>query len=66
MQSQPQKPEPLLASIPETGHQLRVGRTKIYELINSGELETVKIDKRHLVVQDSIKRLVERLAQKAA
>ncbi len=58
--------QPLLVSIPETGHQLGVGRTKVYGLIDEGELETIHIGDRHLVIQASIKRLVERLAQQAA
>ena len=66
MQPQPETNPPILASIPETGHQLRVGRTKVYELIGRGELETVKIDKRRLVVRASIGRLIERLAKRAA
>jgi excisionase family DNA binding protein len=65
MQTQSQKSEPILASIPETGHQLRVGRTKVYELMDDGELEWVKIGDRRLVVQESIKRLVQRLLQAA-
>jgi hypothetical protein len=66
MQSQPQNPEPLLDSIRETGRLLNVGRTKVYDLIGTGELETVHIDKRHLVVRESTKRLVKRRAQTAA
>ena len=57
---------PALASIKETGVELRVGRTKVYELINDGDLETVKIGRRHLIVHASIGRLIVRLAQQKA
>ncbi len=57
---------PALISIKEAAVELGVGRTKTYELIGNGELETVKIDKRHLVVHASIGRLIERLAKQAA
>ena len=44
--------QPLLVSIPETGHQLGVGRTKVYGLIDEGELDTVHIGDRHLVTAE--------------
>jgi excisionase family DNA binding protein len=36
-----------------------VGNTKGYELINSGELEAVKIGRSTRITWDSVKRLVE-------
>jgi hypothetical protein len=36
------------------------GRTKYYELIDSGELETILISRRRLVVIDSYRRMIER------
>ena len=57
---------PILVSIKEAATELGIGRTKTYELIGNGDLETVKIDKRHLVIHTSIGRLVDRLAQQAA
>ena len=56
---------PALASIKETGAELRVGRTKVYELIGNGDLETVKIGSRRLIIRPSIGRLIAHLAQKA-
>jgi excisionase family DNA binding protein len=41
--------EPVLISIKETANALGLGRTKIYELINDGKLETVKWGSRRLV-----------------
>ena len=52
---------PALVSIKEGAAELGVGRTKTYELIDDGELETVKIGRRHLIVYASIGRLVARL-----
>jgi excisionase family DNA binding protein len=49
--------EPICASINETARALGIGRTKIYELINAGRLETVKIGRRTLVRTDSIRAL---------
>ncbi|MCV0395920.1 MAG: helix-turn-helix domain-containing protein [Rhizobiaceae bacterium] len=45
--------EKLLASIPETGRALSVGRSTVYALISAGKLKTVKVGKRRLVLVDS-------------
>ena len=37
-----------------------IGRSKLYELIKSGEVETVKIGTATLVTMASLRRLVER------
>ena len=36
-----------------------LGRTRVYELIGSGELESITIGKRRLIVLDSYRRLIE-------
>ena len=41
-----------------------LGRTKIYELLGSGELDSILIGKRRLVIVESYRRLIER--QRAA
>jgi excisionase family DNA binding protein len=51
--------EPICTSINETARALGVGRTKIYELINAGQLETVKIGRRTLVRIASIRAIAE-------
>ncbi|MCC2663518.1 MAG: Helix-turn-helix domain [Geminicoccaceae bacterium] len=51
---------PLAHSITGACHQLGVGRTKVYELINRGDLETAKVDRRRLVTHRSIEALLER------
>ncbi|MGE0282955.1 MAG: helix-turn-helix domain-containing protein [Rhizobiaceae bacterium] len=50
----------LLMSIKNTVNALDVSRSKIYELIEKGELETAHIGRRRLVTVASAKRLVER------
>ena len=57
---------PALVSIKKGAAELGVGRTKTYELIDDGELETVKIGRHHLIVHASIGRLVARLRQQEA
>ena len=51
--------EPLFVSINQTAKALSIGRTSVYELINSGELDTKKMGRRRLVTVASIKRLAE-------
>jgi hypothetical protein len=41
-----------------------LGRTKIYELLGAGELDSILIGKRRLVIVESYRRLIER--QRAA
>lgn len=43
-----------------------LGVTKTYEMIDDGSLNSVKIGKRRLIVIDSYRRLLDRLATKAA
>ena len=51
--------EPFCLSINDTAHALGIGRTKIYELINAGQLETVKIGRRTLVRIASIRAIAK-------
>lgn len=57
--------EPVLVSIREAGHILGIGRSKIYELLGQGDLESVKLDGRRLVVMASIKELIQKLREAA-
>jgi excisionase family DNA binding protein len=50
-----------LHSVPVARRRLNVGLTKFYELINSGELRTVKIGARRLVSEDAIVEYIARL-----
>jgi excisionase family DNA binding protein len=47
--------ERLLVSIPEAAAALGCGRSKLYELIGEGRLETVTIGRRRLVRTDSVR-----------
>ena len=53
-------PAPLAHSINGACDQLGIGRTKVYELINRGELETAKVGRRRLVTHRSLEALLER------
>jgi excisionase family DNA binding protein len=52
--------ERLTVRIPTATEMTGIGRTKLYELIRSGEIETVKVGRCTLIVADSLKRLIER------
>jgi hypothetical protein len=49
--------EAILCSQAEAGKMLAIGKTKLGELIAHGELETIRIGTRRLVVIASIRRL---------
>jgi excisionase family DNA binding protein len=50
---------PVAISIAETASLLGLGRTKIYELIRSGDLKTMKVGRRTLVSVASIQVFAE-------
>ena len=52
--------EPLTVRIPVAVQLTGIGRSKLYELIKSGDVETVKIGTATLVTMASLRRLVER------
>jgi excisionase family DNA binding protein len=54
--------EPLTTTIHGTKKATGLGTTKIYELINQGKLQTVKIGRRTLVKTASIRALVDQAA----
>lgn len=55
--------EPHFTSIPEAAEVLGIGRSKTYELIGEGKLETVRIGRRRLVTVASIKALTAELME---
>jgi excisionase family DNA binding protein len=55
----------LTISVAKTIKVLGLGRTTVYNLIRSGELETVKIGNRRLVKVESIRRLIDHLTGKS-
>ncbi|MGW8135577.1 helix-turn-helix domain-containing protein [Sphingomonas zeae] len=52
-------PATLTYSIAEACRVTSIGRTRLYELITGGRVETVKIGRRRLVKAASLHRLVE-------
>lgn len=51
----------LLLTVEEAAALLRLGRTQTYELVMRGEIQSVKIGRRRLVVRDSLKNFVSQL-----
>lgn len=52
---------PICVRVDQAMQMLGIGKTKIYELFSDGELETIHIGRRTLVLRDSIDRMIERL-----
>jgi excisionase family DNA binding protein len=53
--------EPITVTVQGARQALGIGTTKLYELIGSGKLRTVKLGRRTLVRTDSIRELVDML-----
>jgi excisionase family DNA binding protein len=53
--------EPLLYTIPEAASALRISRTKIYELLDSGEIESVHIGRSRKIPADALRSYIDRL-----
>ena len=49
----------ITVSVTEASQALSLGRTSIYNLINKGSLETIKVGRRRLIKTASIQRLLE-------
>jgi excisionase family DNA binding protein len=54
-----QSVEPICVRVNDAARMIGVGRTKLYELISSGELETIKIGKATRITTASLHKLVE-------
>lgn len=50
----------LLYTILETAEMLRIGRTKMYELIGVGEIKSIHIDRVHLIEASAIDEFLEK------
>jgi len=48
----------MVYSVNEACQQLGIGRTLLYHLINTKQLDVIKLGRRTLVLQDSIQRLI--------
>ncbi|MBE0532634.1 MAG: DNA-binding protein [Rhodospirillales bacterium] len=55
----------ILAPIPTAARALGIGRTRMYQIIDAGNVESVKLGKRHLVVVESLHAYADRLRAKA-
>lgn len=53
-------PEPLCVRVNDAARMIGVGRTKLYELIAAGEVETVKLGKATRITTASLHDLVRR------
>jgi excisionase family DNA binding protein len=51
--------EPLTMTVADALHNSGLGRTKLYELINRGAIETIHVGKRRLVNFASLKAFLE-------
>jgi hypothetical protein len=51
----------ITATIPEFRRLSGIGRSRIYELLDAGELESIHLGARRLIVIDSYRRLLARL-----
>ena len=54
------------ATIPEFRRLSGIGRSRIYELLNAGDLESIHIGSRRLILIDSYRRLIERCRKNVA
>lgn len=57
------KSTPMLLTVPEACSRLRVSRWTLYQLIRSGQLDTIKIGSSRRVPVTAIGELVDRLRQ---
>lgn len=51
--------EPLLYSIEDTCRLLSLGQTKVFELLSTGQLKSVKIGRKRLIQAASIREIAE-------
>ncbi|MCR6699708.1 MAG: helix-turn-helix domain-containing protein [Dokdonella sp.] len=59
-------PTPLAHTIPSAARMLGIGRTSLYELMQRGELKTIRIGTRRLVPDSELHRYVASLMKEAA
>lgn len=59
------EPAPVCVRVSTAMRLLGIGKTKLYELVATGDLETIRIGRRTLIMQASIEALVARLRDAA-
>ncbi|PHR19478.1 MAG: excisionase [Sphingopyxis sp.] len=52
--------QPITVRIPMAIKMTGIGRSKLYELIGAGEIETIKVGSSRLVIVESLREFVER------
>ena len=57
----PENIQPALLSVPEAAQLLGVGRSTVYALVSTGDLQAVKIGSRSLIRRSDAENLIERL-----
>ena len=57
----PSRDEPLLYTIPEAASALRISRTKLYELLDSGDVESVYIGRSRKIPAEALRIYIDRL-----
>ena len=55
----------IFISIADAARTLSVGRTKLYQLVDEGRVETVRLGRRRLVKVASLRKLADALANEA-
>lgn len=62
----PYRGEPLLYTLPEAAAALRISRTKLYELLDSQEIESIHIGRSRKIPAEALRMYVERLRARSA
>ena len=62
----PSRPEPLVYTIPEAATALRISRTKLYELLDSGEIESIHIGRSRKIPADALRIYIDGLRAQTA
>ena len=58
--------EPLLYTIPEAASALRISRTKLYELLDSGEVESIYIGRSRKIPTEALRIYIDGLRARNA
>jgi len=57
---------PLLLTVEEAASLLRLGRTRVYQLVMGGKIQSVKVGRRRLVVRQGLEEFVDQLVEDQA
>ena len=62
----PSRAEPLLYTIPEAATALRISRTKLYELLDSGDVESVYIGRSRKIPAEALRIYIDNLRARSS